>query len=322
MKAKKKEKRGKRRLRRVAVLPSLVTLLNAVCGFAAIHFTARGMTDPDGLWLKAPHELTYFAAAGWMIFLAMVADGVDGFLARMTKGTSGFGGQLDSIADMVSFGVAPAFLMLRVVESSLVESGLNETIGPVSPIFGGIAGKLLWLTAVVYVCCAALRLARFNVEHEAHESAHLSFSGLPTPGAAGVIASLVLLFGELALVKETYKADYIIGAADILSQVIIYLLPLITVIIGLLMVSRRPYAHLINRYVKGRRPLGYVVRAVFLVIFLIWKPEITLTIAFVAYAGSSGVRWVWQNYISRHPAGADKGNLSKPQEPVTGPEDL
>lgn len=310
MKSNRSENRDKRLLRRVAVLPSLITLLNAVCGFAAIHFTARGMTEPDRLWLERP-ELTYFAAAGWMIFLAMVADGVDGFLARMTRGTSGFGGQLDSIADMVSFGVAPAFLMLRVVES-----GLKELVRPVSPIFGSIPGKLLWLTAAVYVCCAALRLARFNVEHESHETAHSTFSGLPTPGAAGVIASLVLLFGEVQLVKDTSRV------AHILSEVIIYLLPLISVIIGLLMVSRLPYIHVINRYAKGRRPLGYLVRAVFMTIFLIWKPEVTLTIAFVVYAGSSGIRWVWQSHISKYIPMAAKRNPPNQQDEVTGSQDL
>ena len=85
--------RRPKQLRRVAVLPSLVTLLNAVCGFAAIHFTARGMNEPERLWLEKP-ELTFFAAAAWMIFLAMIWDGLDGFVARMARSSSSFGGQL------------------------------------------------------------------------------------------------------------------------------------------------------------------------------------------------------------------------------------
>jgi len=307
MKSKKAENREKRRLRRVAMLPSLVTLLNAVCGFAAIHFTARGMSEPNGLWLVRPYELTFYAAAGWMIFLAMVADGVDGFLARLTRGTSGFGEQLDSIADMVSFGVAPAFLMLRVMES-----GLKELVSPVSPIFGSIPGKLLWLIAVTYVCCAALRLARFNVEH-GHESAHLTFAGLPSPAAAGVIASLVLLFGEMEIIKDTS------AAVPVISKLVIYLLPAITVIIGLLMVSRLPYGHLVNRYVKGRRPLSHLVRVVFLAFFLFWKPELTLTISFLAYAGIPPVRWFWQSYLSRHPALSAQNSSVKEHNGVTEP---
>ena len=110
MSRKSREKRAQRRLRQIAVLPSLVTLLNAICGFAAIHFAARGMNEPNRLWLHKP-ELTFFAAAAWMIFLAMIADALDGRLARMSRSTSSFGGQLDSLSDMVSFGLAPAFLM-------------------------------------------------------------------------------------------------------------------------------------------------------------------------------------------------------------------
>ena len=110
------KKNRRRRLRRVAVLPSVLTLLNACSGFAAIHFAARGMNDPEAVWLRS---LSFFATAAYMIFFAMIADALDGFVARKSGSTSNFGEQLDSLADMVSFGVAPAFLMLAVVETSL-----------------------------------------------------------------------------------------------------------------------------------------------------------------------------------------------------------
>ncbi|MDH4238187.1 MAG: CDP-alcohol phosphatidyltransferase family protein, partial [Phycisphaerae bacterium] len=90
----------KQRLKYVTVLPSLVTILNGVCGFAAIIFTSRGG----------------FAMAGYMVLLAMIADMLDGRLARMSKSTSSFGGQLDSLCDIISFGVAPAFLMFEVLQ--------------------------------------------------------------------------------------------------------------------------------------------------------------------------------------------------------------
>src|SRR5512137_1379315 len=109
----------KHRLRYVAILPSLVTLLNAIFGFTAIGFAAKGATS-DKIFFQNP-ELTYFAMAGYMIFLAMVADVLDGRLARMSKSTSSFGGQLDSLCDMVSFGVAPAFLMLNFLADRLAE---------------------------------------------------------------------------------------------------------------------------------------------------------------------------------------------------------
>ncbi|MBN1846222.1 MAG: phosphatidylcholine/phosphatidylserine synthase [Sedimentisphaerales bacterium] len=278
-----------RRLRRVAVMPSLVTLLNGVCGFAAIHFTARGMNEPDRLWLEKP-ELTFFAAAAWMIFLAMICDGLDGFLARLSRGTSGFGAQLDSLADVISFGVAPAFLMLRVVENHF-----QGVIGPVSPVFGSIPGKLLWLGAVMYVCCAALRLARFNVEHGRPEVGHDQFSGLPSPAAAGVVASLVLLYGDLV---PEIKPD-VPGLAQIGGRVVIHCLPWITVLVALLMVSRIPYGHVINQYVRGRRPFGHVVRIVILLLFLYWKPQLTLSIVFIFYAAFPAVRALWQVHLKR-----------------------
>ena len=286
-----KEKvRRPKRLRRVAVLPSLVTLLNAVCGFAAIHSTARGMNEPERLWLEKP-ELTFFAAAAWMIFLAMICDGLDGFVARMARSSSSFGGQLDSLADMVSFGVAPAFLMLRIIESYF-----KDGIGPVSPVFGSMPGKLLWLVAAMYICCTALRLARFNVEHEVLDKEHLGFSGLPSPAAAGVVASLVLLYSD-------YLPDLKSDAQDvvpIISRIIIYLLPWITIGVALLMVSRVPYRHVINQYVRGRRSFGHMVWVVALVLFLFWKPQLTAAIVFVAFAATGAIRWVWLTHLKKH----------------------
>ena len=90
----------KQRLKYVTVLPSLITILNGICGFAAIILASRGA----------------FAMAGYMVLLAMIADMLDGRLARMNKSTSSFGGQLDSLCDIISFGVAPAFLMIEVLQ--------------------------------------------------------------------------------------------------------------------------------------------------------------------------------------------------------------
>jgi CDP-diacylglycerol---serine O-phosphatidyltransferase len=284
----KEKNRRPKQLQRVAVLPSLVTLLNAVCGFAAIHFTARGMNDPERLWLEKP-ELTFFAAAAWMIFLAMVCDGLDGFVARMARSSSSFGGQLDSLADMVSFGVAPAFLMLRIVESYF-----KDVIGPVSPVFGSMPGKLLWLVAAMYICCTALRLARFNVEHETLDKEHLGFSGLPSPAAAGVVASLVLLYSDYLQGLDAQEV------VPIVSRIIIYLLPWITIGVALLMVSRVPYRHVINQYVRGRRSFGHMVWVVALVLFLFWKPQLTMAIVFIAFAATGAVRWVWLMHLKKH----------------------
>jgi len=109
----------KQRLRSITVLPSLITILNGVCGFAAIVFASKGAAA--GINHFSYHKLTlpYFAMAGYMVLLAMIADMLDGRLARMSKNTSSFGGQLDSLCDIISFGVAPAFLMLKVLEYKL-----------------------------------------------------------------------------------------------------------------------------------------------------------------------------------------------------------
>jgi CDP-diacylglycerol---serine O-phosphatidyltransferase len=275
-----RSRKSRRRLRNIAVLPSLITLMNGLCGFAAIHFAARGMNEPEKLWFDKP-ELTFFAAAAWMIFFAMVADAVDGFVARRSGSTSNFGGQLDSLADVISFGVAPAFLMLRVVESGLQASA--------SPLFGNIAGRLLWLTAALYVCCAILRLARFNVENAPEESAHLKFSGLPTPAAAGVIAAWVLLYSDL--MPELREQ---LPGLSWFAPVIIYLLPFLTAGVALLMVSRVPYLHVVNQFIRGRRPFEYLVILIFLILLLIWRLQLTLAIGSVAYAMSGAIQWLRQ----------------------------
>src|SRR5690606_12393377 len=114
------------------------------------------------------------------IFLGMLLDGLDGRVARMTRSTSELGEQLDSMADMVTFGVAPAFLAVQLV-------------GVVSPLSlaEDMFDRFAMVVAFIYVACAALRLARFNIETKSDNVVdHLSFSGLPSPGAAGTVASM------------------------------------------------------------------------------------------------------------------------------------
>ncbi|MCP4713172.1 MAG: phosphatidylcholine/phosphatidylserine synthase [Planctomycetes bacterium] len=292
MNKKRRERSSARRTRNIAVAPALVTLLNVICGFAAIHFAARGMQDADSIWLERP-ELNYFAASAWAIILAMVCDALDGFLARMTGGTSSFGGQLDSLADIISFGMAPAFLMLAVVEKRM-----PDIFHPADPIFSSIPGKLLWLIAVLYICCAALRLARFNVESRPEVEAHMGFSGLPSPAAAGVLASLVLLKEDLPNLIQQLMAK-IPNLSQFGSQAVILILPIATVCVALLMVSRIPYRHLINQYIRGRHPFSHVVRVVIIMVFLLWQPQLTLTIGFIAFASVSVVQRAWQVYSKR-----------------------
>jgi CDP-diacylglycerol--serine O-phosphatidyltransferase len=258
----------RQRLKYIAILPSLITILNGVCGFTAIVFAGKGAKLGIG-------QFSYLAMSGYMILLAMIADMLDGRLARMHQSTSSFGGQLDSLCDIISFGVAPAFLMLKVLEYKLAGfAGLN----PATETF---LERFIWVAAAGYISCTAIRLARFNVENEEDESAHMSFIGLPTPAAAGVIVSLVILH------QETLPS----------LNVIIYALPFLALGVSVLMVSRIRYPHIINQYLKGKKPFAYLIRVLLLLAFVIWNIQAALVLIFCGFAASSFVKWLYYKVI-------------------------
>ena len=143
----------------IHILPSLFTTGNVFCGFYA--------------FIAVLNEQFYFAA--WAIVAGMIFDGLDGRIARLTKTTSAFGEQYDSLADIITFGMAPAFLAYSWV---------------LKPF-----GRLGWMAAFLFLLCATLRLARFNVTKPEIRSEH--FIGLPSPASAVVIASIVIAFEDL-----------------------------------------------------------------------------------------------------------------------------
>jgi CDP-diacylglycerol--serine O-phosphatidyltransferase len=237
--------------------------------------------------------------AGYMIFFAMIADMLDGHLARLSQSTSSFGGQLDSLCDVISFGIAPAFLMLRVVETNLA-------FGPRIDIF---IYRFLWLAAAIYFSCAAIRLARFNVENEEDESHHMSFWGLPSPAAAGAVASLVILNQEMMVkIEESWRPYLQFG-----HTAIIYVLPFATILAGALMVSRIQYPHVVNQYLKGKKPFGYLIKAVGIIVIVIWYFEVALVIVFWSFALSGIVKWFWDKVIIHKPA---SGEIQEEDPPV------
>lgn len=272
-------------LNNIAILPSLITLCNGLCGFASINFAMRGMNDPAGLWLQAP-KVSYFMAAAWFIGFGMICDGLDGFVARKSGSMSDFGGQLDSMSDVITFGVAPAILMLTVVESSW-----RDTIGVVGPVFGGWSGKFLWTISAIYVACAMLRLAKFNVETNTDEDSHRQFEGLPSPGAAGVVGSMVLLYSEFMPDLQTGDAES--DFVSIFARVIVFLLPVFTLLVSLLMVSKVEYAHVATRYVKGRKPFEYLAMLVIIILLLLWKPQFTMAVVAQIYLFSGLVHFFY-----------------------------
>src|SRR3954464_1391601 len=175
-------------IRSVYFLPSLATLGNAVCGFGAMYVAAfDNVNVGDDPWAKA--LLTHkFLAAAYLIILAMVFDALDGRLARFARHTTDFGGQLDSLADVVSFGAAPAFIALELVRVELLNPIANVPF---------VVSRLIWAIGALYFSCAAIRLARFNVSNEHGEQHHFSFLGLPRPGAGGPVAAFILMQQDL-----------------------------------------------------------------------------------------------------------------------------
>lgn len=273
--SRRRERHRQRMLVATSALPSLCTLGNAVSGFAAIHFATKPLSP--GVLAAGDLALAFvgrnLVIGAWLIFAAMVFDALDGRLARLTRKTSDFGGQLDSLCDAVSFGVAPAVLMLRAVQGVL-----RGDVGEVDPIGPQVAiwGKAIWVIAALYVCCAILRLARFNVENEPDESAHMSFKGLPSPAAALAVVSLVLLYEHVNSISvDGWRAS------PWMARTVVWAMPVVTLAAALLMVSRMRYVHVINQYVRGRRPFGYLVKLV-LVVFASVVIGFQVTLAAVA----------------------------------------
>lgn len=274
--------RRTRILQATAVLPSLATIFNGLSGFAAIHFATKLKLGENSV--EAVHNLMLASA---LLFLAMVFDLLDGRLARMTRRTSDFGAQLDSLCDMVSFGLAPA-----VLTSHAVIAILRDVLGAQNLVLE----RVVLCLAAVYVACAAMRLARFNVENEPDESAHMSFKGLPSPGAAAATASLVLFYGWLKLdIQDLAHWQWCTLAAGI---------SFVTFACGLLMVSRFRYWHLVNQFIRGKRPFAYLVKLVFLVIavviFACLALEPTLAALTIAYVFSGPITALWR--LWRKPA--------------------
>ena len=259
----------------------MLTLANLLCGFFAI-FVASRPRGTELIWDWSPLTL-----AAVLIFVGMVFDGLDGRVARLTRSTSDLGEQLDSMADMVTFGAAPA----------LIAVGLAGVETPfVSEMGDDYFNRAAVLAAGVYVLCAALRLARFNVQlSAAAKDDHLTFMGLPSPGAAGTVASLVLL-------HEDFVAEFARGHPT--TRFAAVGMVAVMLLAAFAMVSRLPYAHLVQRYMRGRARVEYVARIVAVGMLLAITPQGALALAFVAYALSAPVQWLWRQIPPNRKAAA------------------
>jgi CDP-diacylglycerol--serine O-phosphatidyltransferase len=279
--------RRRPRILAIQVLPTLVTLGNVLAGLLAISYVVDAWGQPadsaarSALWTKA----------AWVIFIGMFCDALDGKVARLTGSASAFGAELDSLADVVTFGVAPALLAKTVVLDHLTW---------VNP-------RLAQALAAVYVLGAALRLARYNVESQRIVApGHVTrvFRGLPSPGAAGVLASLVLL-----------RNEYDFPAVE---HALLVGLPAL----GILMVSRFGFAHLMNRTLAGARSPIAVVLLLVVVALIVEFPEASLASLFVGYALSGPITFLMRLIVGR-PRWAVEEDEDEEEEPasVGGPDD-
>jgi CDP-diacylglycerol--serine O-phosphatidyltransferase len=264
----------KKRFRPVAVVPTLFTLGNLWCGFFAIVVIAR-VAKPSAEVPYVDHDLDDCALAAGLIFLAMLFDALDGYLARLAKAPSGFGAQLDSLADLVTFGVAPAYLLVKMC--------------PYVTLWNKHA---VWIIACAFLTCVALRLARFNME-TGDEDDHREFSGLPSPAGAAAIASYAFLFA--ALRGEHTRLLY----ADTLAYAAEWFLPVFALVVAGLMVSRIRYPHLVSHFLAGERSFQHLVALVFAAALALTVRWYSLPILCTGFALYGPARYVWAHAIHR-----------------------
>ena len=265
-----------RPLRTIAVLPTMFTLGNLVCGFFAIVVAANVGRPENTAMTLSPEASGHLMLSGWLIFLAMIFDALDGQVARLSKTTSDFGAQLDSLCDLVTFGVAPAFLLVKMCPWA--EANHREAI---------------WIVAASYAACAAMRLARFNVETSDDVEDHLHFSGLPSPAAAAVIAGFAIMFNTLRREGNT-----LIYASEI-DTVLQWALPFFAVSVALLMVSRVPYPHVVNQLLRGQKSFGHVVGVLFTAVAVFVIKGYSVPIICCVFAMSGPARFAWQKIMHR-----------------------
>jgi len=269
-----RRRRSIRALKTVPILPSLVTLGNVFFGFLAIAKAADAvmLSASSGMTIASPEVIAKLQVASLLVFLAMIFDATDGAVARMTRQTSAFGAQLDSMADMVTFGVAPAFLAKVVIDF--------HTQGP-NPVLS-LQPKIIYAAAVIYVLCATMRLARFNVETPgASADDHQEFSGLPTPAAAAGIAAMLTFFCFQTTGSTSSWLSFLV-----LPEIQVWLvkaLPIALVVLGLLMVSRVPYPHLVVTMLKRGHSFPFLASLVLLVAVVAMEWEVGLLILISVY---------------------------------------
>ncbi len=269
-----------RPIRTIAMFPTTLTLGNLVCGFFAIVVAAR--VDKPDLAMMTLADVDNVMLAGWLIFLAMVFDALDGYVARLSGTASDFGAQLDSLCDLVTFGVAPGFLLVKMCPRFMSLDKLAYT-------------DAIWIIAAAFAACAALRLARFNVE-TSDEDDHLTFSGLPAPAAAAAIAGFAIMFHTL---RHAQKPLIFAQYAKEIEWAMQTILPFFAVLVALLMVSRIPYPHVVNQIFRGQRTFGHVVGVVFALVAVMVVRGYSVPVICCGFALLGPARVCWDKVMGR-----------------------
>ena len=254
--------------RGVYILPNLLTTAGLFCGVFAIAQTLHGF---------------YFNAA-LAIIGAMFFDIMDGRVARIMHTTSRFGQEYDSLCDLVSFGVAPGLL---IYTWALIPWG----------VWG-------WLATALFVCCAALRLARFNTTIGVSKTDH--FVGLPVPAAAGTLASIVLMYQYL-------------GRSGLPDKHIALLL--VTYVLATLMISTVPYPSGKHLKLNRRQPLWLLVVAIASLNFLIARYQVVLFAIGVTYVTAGLVMWAVRRVRGQQPAAGGARDVTEDGAQIASEED-
>lgn len=232
----------------VYLLPNLLTICSMFCGFYSIIKSFEGQ----------------FYTAAMAIIFAAIFDLIDGKIARLTKTTSQFGAEMDSLADLLSFGLAPSILLYLWALQPLKKIG--------------------WLVAFLFVICGAMRLARSNILTKTKDD--YSFIGLPITASAGFIVSSVLVF------YRYFPAKPVIS---------LHPLPIIIVfLISILMVSTIKYESLKKLNLRKRMPFKVLIYSVLILYVLAIEPELTLFIGFTSYMLSGVVKMAYDFIRDKH----------------------
>lgn len=244
-------------------VPNFLTLCNSLCGFAAILYTLRVYESQKG-------SASVYMTSAFVILFAMVFDALDGFVARKLNASSVYGVEMDSLSDMVTFGLAPATIVAIMTHTMRMNLPLQH---------GYWQEITVYCLCSVYIGGAALRLARYNIHALIPEEAEKNkkslnknyFSGIPSPGAAAAICSIVI-YAKDTSIPDIYIVRY---------------LPIYAAILGLLMVSNVPYVHAgkwLFSVTKSKKKM-FILLLIIAVIAIFRIPGITVLITLYVFSG-------------------------------------